>query len=280
MAEQHEREVALFEAALQLPPEQRQAYLEQACAADAGLLSRIQVLLEVNANESRTDFMAGAAPEAQSSLKASFERADRVGDRIGPYKLLQEIGEGGCGVVYMAKQEEPIRRRVALKIIKLGMDTRQVVARFEAERRALALMDHPNIAKVHDAGATATGRPYFVMELVRGLKITHYCDEKKLTTQQRLVQSGFNTSVTVDCSRPLSSASCHVNPYLPPNLPRNYCKPAVTRWNSSDSTTSGATEPRKTTNCTAGSAQSSRPKWTGPVRSFPRLMVSRPERNH
>src|SRR5580765_1764933 len=112
------------------------------------------------------------------------------GDRIGPYKLLQKIGEGGCGVVYMAEQEEPVRRRVALKVIKLGMDTKSVIARFEAERQALALMDHPNIAKIFDAGATdsaesqisnpksqiAGGRPYFVMELVRGIKITDYCD--------------------------------------------------------------------------------------------------------
>ena len=110
----------------------------------------------------------------------------KPGDRIGHYKLLQQIGEGGCGVVYMAEQEEPVRRRVALKIIKLGMDTRQVIARFEAERQALAMMDHPNIAKVLDAGATETGRPYFVMELVRGIKITDFCDQQKLSTHQRL----------------------------------------------------------------------------------------------
>jgi hypothetical protein len=101
--------------------------------------------------------------------------SEKAGDVIGRYKLLQQIGEGGCGVVYMAEQEEPVRRRVALKVIKLGMDTKQVIARFEAERQALAVMDHPNIAKVLDAGATETGRPYFVMELVRGIKITDYC---------------------------------------------------------------------------------------------------------
>src|SRR2546427_13072284 len=112
--------------------------------------------------------------------------AEKIGERIGRYKLLQQIGEGGCGVVYMAEQEEPLRRRVALKVIKLGMDTRQVVARFEAERQALALMDHPNIAKVYDAGATATGRPYLVMELVRGLRITDYCNDKRLPTRKRL----------------------------------------------------------------------------------------------
>jgi serine/threonine protein kinase len=106
--------------------------------------------------------------------------------RIGHYKLLQQIGEGGCGVVFMAEQEEPVRRRVALKVIKLGMDTKRVVARFEAERQALALMDHPNIAKVMDAGATETGRPYFVMELVKGVPITQYCDDEGLNTGQRL----------------------------------------------------------------------------------------------
>src|SRR5262249_7497922 len=101
---------------------------------------------------------------------------EKSGDRIGRFKLLQKLGEGGCGVVYMAEQEEPVRRKVALKVIKLGMDTKSVVARFEAERQALALMDHPHIAKVLDAGATETGRPFFVMELVRGIKITEYCD--------------------------------------------------------------------------------------------------------
>jgi len=110
----------------------------------------------------------------------------KPGDWIGAYKLLQQIGEGGCGVVYMAEQEKPVRRRVALKVIKLGMDTKSVIARFEAERQALALMDHPNIAKVLDAGATEAGRPYFVMELVRGIKITDYCDQNNLSTRERL----------------------------------------------------------------------------------------------
>src|SRR5207237_7196401 len=100
--------------------------------------------------------------------------------------LLQKIGEGGCGVVYMAEQEEPVRRRVALKVIRLGMDTKSVIARFEAERQALAMMDHPNIAKVFDAGATERGRPFFVMELVRGIKITDFCDADRLSTEARL----------------------------------------------------------------------------------------------
>ncbi|MGP8236758.1 MAG: protein kinase domain-containing protein [Limisphaerales bacterium] len=112
--------------------------------------------------------------------------AEKTGDHIGHYKLLEQIGEGGCGVVYVAEQTQPMRRRVALKIIKLGMDTRQVIARFEAERQALALMDHPNIAKVLDAGSTEHGRPFFVMELVKGIPMTRYCDEHKLNTQERL----------------------------------------------------------------------------------------------
>src|SRR5204862_4124100 len=112
--------------------------------------------------------------------------SEKAGDRIGRYKILQQIGEGGCGIVYLAEQEEPVRRRVAVKVIKLGMDTKSVIARFEAERQALALMDHPNIAKVLDAGATDAGRPYFVMELVRGVRITDYCDEAKLSTRERL----------------------------------------------------------------------------------------------
>jgi serine/threonine protein kinase len=111
---------------------------------------------------------------------------EKAGDRIGRYKLLEQVGEGGCGVVYVAEQDQPVRRRVALKVIKLGMDTRQVIARFEAERQALALMDHPNIAKVLDAGATEAGRPFFVMELVRGVKITDYCDRNNLPTIERL----------------------------------------------------------------------------------------------
>src|SRR5207248_5193052 len=125
-------------------------------------------------------------PEAGDSILSETEFNEKPGDRIGRYKLLEKIGEGGCGTVYMAEQEEPVRRRVALKIIKLGMDTKSVIARFEAERQALSLMDHPNIAKVFDAGATASGRPYFVMQLIRGEKITEYCDQHSLSTKERL----------------------------------------------------------------------------------------------
>ena len=123
-------------------------------------------------------------PTVKLDLPDTGDEAE--GQTLGHYKLLQKIGEGGCGVVYMAEQERPIRRRVALKVIKLGMDTKQVVARFEAERQALAVMDHPNIAKVFDAGATDTGRPYFVMELVRGVPITRFCNERQLLLRERL----------------------------------------------------------------------------------------------
>jgi tetratricopeptide (TPR) repeat protein len=128
----------------------------------------------------------GALELSGTEAEAEVVVTEKPGDHIGRYKLLEKIGEGGCGIVYMAEQTEPIRRRVALKVIKLGMDTRQVVARFEAERQALALMDHPNIAKVLEAGATDTGRPYFVMELVKGVRITDYCDQNSLSTGERL----------------------------------------------------------------------------------------------
>jgi len=154
----------------------RQAYLSQSCAGAPGLREEVESLLE--ADEQAGQFMR---PEAK--LPAPAEQS---GDRIGRYKLLEQIGEGGFGVVWMAEQEEPVRRRVALKIVKLGMDTKEVVARFEAERQALAMMDHPNIATVFDGGATAAGRPFFVMELVKGAPITEYCDASKLPTRERL----------------------------------------------------------------------------------------------
>src|SRR6266571_3523916 len=184
MNDSSDRDVVVFAEALQLPVAERSAYLENACGADAELRQRVQRLLKAHAHAG--DFLEHPPPEAvvEASPKACV--GEKPGDRIGRYKLLQQIGEGGCGVVYMAEQEEPIRRRVALKIIKPGMDTKSVMARFEAERQALGLMDHPNIAKVFDAAATESGRPYFVMELVRGVKITDYCDLKSLTTEERL----------------------------------------------------------------------------------------------
>src|SRR5262249_10973721 len=125
--------------------------------------------------------------DLSTQIRAAYKsHIETPGDSIGRYKLLQKIGEGGFGIVYMAEQEQPVRRRVALKVIKLGMSTHQVVARFEAERQALAMMDHPNIAKVLDGGETERGQPFFVMELVRGLPITDYCDQEKLRPNDRL----------------------------------------------------------------------------------------------
>ncbi len=184
MSDWREREAAVFAEALRLPAEQRGAYLEQACAGEEELRRRIEELLR--ASERVGDFLE-ESPHPRGILNGRGEAlGEKPGDRIGRYKLLQQIGEGGCGVVFMAEQDEPVRRRVALKIIKPGMDTRNVIARFEAERQALALMDHPNIAKVFDAGATESGRPYFVMELIRGIRITDYCDQNALTTADRL----------------------------------------------------------------------------------------------
>src|SRR6267378_2530124 len=179
IADQSNREKEIFEQALDITPtEERLRFLTSACGKDAALLARVQALL--HADESGESFL----PEQPKATVVAI--TEKPGDRIGRYKLLQQIGEGGCGAVYMAEQTEPVKRRVALKIIKLGMDTKQVIARFEAERQALAMMDHPNIAKVLEAAATDTGRPYFVMELVRGIKITDYCDQNNLSTRQRL----------------------------------------------------------------------------------------------
>src|SRR6266478_2909485 len=182
----------LFEAALHLKSQaEREAFLQVACATDPGLRRRIVQLLAA-ATEADAFFsgdplkQAGLDEKATIPIPISPAATEQSGMLIGRYKLLQQLGEGGCGVVYMAEQEQPVRRRVALKIIKLGMDTKQVIARFEAERQALALMDHPNIAKVLEAGATETGRPYFVMELVRGIKITDFCDQNNLSTRERL----------------------------------------------------------------------------------------------
>ena len=174
----------IVDAALDLAPAERAAYLDQACGDDARLRQNVEALLHAHQHAPALSSLAPRSPKPSSAL--SIPVTEKPGDKIGPYKLLQQIGVGAFGVVYMAEQEQPIRRRVALKVIKLGMDTKQVIARFEAERQALALMDHPNIAKVFDAGATDTGRPYFVMELVRGVKITDYCDQNNLPTHQRL----------------------------------------------------------------------------------------------
>jgi serine/threonine protein kinase len=178
----------------------RQAFLEGAYAGDQAMRVAVEDMLAAHAAAEGFFQASGSAiapaaaalralasdPKlgANGGTEASLDEAD--GRLVGPYKLLQKIGEGGCGVVYLAEQEQPVRRLVALKIIKLGMDTRNVIARFKAELQALALMEHPNIAQVLDAGATATGRPYFVMELVRGIKLTDYCDESRLDVRARL----------------------------------------------------------------------------------------------
>jgi len=184
MNDSPDRKVAVFTEALQFPADERAAYLERACGLDAELRRQVEALLRTH--DQVGDFLEEPPQKTVSEAKPGISVGEKPGDRIGRYKLLQQIGEGGCGVVFMAEQEEPVRRRVALKIIKPGMDTKSVITRFEAERQALALMDHPNIAKVFDAGATESGRPYFVMELVRGIKITEYCDQNSLTTEERL----------------------------------------------------------------------------------------------
>jgi serine/threonine protein kinase len=182
----------LFVAALEIKDRAaRAAFLEEACKGNPELRRAVDDYLETSTKAEEFFTRSGqAVVEVNEVLKlgSSLVEADaeKPGSCIGPYKLLQRLGEGGCGVVYMAEQEKPVRRRVALKIIKLGMDTKSVIARFEAEQQALALMDHPNIARVLDAGVTDSGRPFFVMELVHGVKLTAYCDENKLSLQQRL----------------------------------------------------------------------------------------------
>jgi eukaryotic-like serine/threonine-protein kinase len=174
----------IFNAALAFTAAERPIYLAGACRDNLPLRQRVEALLR--AHEAPQGFLPDQPDATVRSTIAITPISEMPGTVIGRYKLLQQIGEGGCGVVYMAEQQEPVRRRVALKVIKLGMDTKQVIARFEAERQALALMDHPNIAKVLDAGATETGRPYFVMELVKGIPITRFCDENNLSTATRL----------------------------------------------------------------------------------------------
>ncbi|MBN1974538.1 MAG: serine/threonine-protein kinase [Sedimentisphaerales bacterium] len=179
--EQEKIESILYEALGKTDVEERKAYLEKACGTNTKLRAEIDSLLLAYEDEK------GILKTPPDLLKGPFSTpTEGSGTVIGRYKLLEKIGEGGMAVVYMAEQQEPISRKVALKIIKLGMDTKQVIGRFEAERQALALLDHPNIAKVLDAGATNTGRPYFVMELVKGVSITEYCDQNNLNTKERL----------------------------------------------------------------------------------------------
>ncbi len=179
-----------------LPPEQWPAYVAEAGGGDVELERQVRHLLQVHLEAG--SFLerpavgplgTGAYVPAQAEVPAPGEKVEGregAGTVIGPYKLLQQVGEGGMGTVWMAEQTRPVQRKVALKIIKPGMDSRQVLGRFEAERQALALMDHPHIARALDAAATEGGRPYFVMELVKGQPITTYCDEHRLTPRQRL----------------------------------------------------------------------------------------------
>jgi serine/threonine protein kinase len=196
MHEQLPSEKSIFEAIFdESSRAERAAYLDRVCAGDAQLRREVEALLNAH-DELRS--IPKVAPARALGATSEFtrpgaaegrERAvlrERPSTVIGPYKLLEQIGEGGMGLVFMAEQMQPVRRRVALKVLKPGLETRQVVARFEAERQALALMDHPHIAKVFDAGVTESGRPYFVMELVRGVHVTDYCDKRRLTTRQRL----------------------------------------------------------------------------------------------
>src|SRR5271166_4348406 len=164
-----------------VPPERWEERLVECAGADEDIRRRVKLLLAAHRDDS---FLASPAPALQGTIDDPI--TERPGTVIGPYKLLEQIGEGGFGLVFMAEQTQPVRRKVALKVLKPGMDTRQVVARFEAERQALALMDHPNIARVFDGGETASGRPYFVMELVRGIPITDFCDQSHLSIRERL----------------------------------------------------------------------------------------------
>ena len=175
-------EQTLFAAALEREnPNERAAYLDGACGDDSDLRGRIEQLLDAYGRSD--EFMQ--SPALEPTLVATMV-AEKPGTQIGPYKIREQLGEGGFGLVFVAEQTEPVRRKVALKIIKPGMDTKEVLARFSAEQQALALMDHPNIARVFDAGTTKEGRPYFVMEYVKGVPIVEYCNQQKLSIKERL----------------------------------------------------------------------------------------------
>ncbi len=172
---------SLFLAALERAPEQWPSFLAQACGDNAELRARADELLR--AHQAMGSIHGGSVGTVDTVDEPVTQR---LGTLIEPYKLLEQIREGGFGIVFMAEQQEPIRRKVALKVLKPGMDSKEVIARFEAERQALALMDHPNIARVLDGGETVAGRPYFVMELVKGVPITQFCDDGHLAVLQRL----------------------------------------------------------------------------------------------
>src|SRR5262249_53475252 len=178
-------------------PAERAAFLDRACAGDAALRRRLESLLRAHdepadplerlARELRADGSDTGSRSSWSDPETAVPAPrEAAGTRVGPYKIVQKRGEGGMGAVYLAEQEQPVRRRVALKVIKPGMDSAPILARFEAERQALALMDHPHIAKVFDAGTAEGGRPYFVMELVQGVPLTRFCDQERLPPRERL----------------------------------------------------------------------------------------------
>ena len=170
-----------LEAVEKYTPDQWPRFLDQACEGDSRLREHVEALLKAHGESN--PMLDGTGVAATIGMPPITEKP---GTLVGPYKLLEQIGEGGMGLVFMARQQEPVKRNVALKVIKPGMDSKQVIARFEAERQALALMDHPNIARVLDAGSTESGRPYFVMDLVRGIPVTEYCDRERLSTRDRL----------------------------------------------------------------------------------------------
>src|SRR5580658_7905701 len=185
MPETAGRTESLFAAAVALPPEERGAYLERECAGDPSLRGRLLALLKAHDRAGHViDRPVDGARDQTAGYAPTSEQPGTI--IAGRYKLLEEIGQGGMGTVWAAEQTAPVRRKVALKLIKAGMDSQSVLARFEAERQALALMDHPNIAKVLDGGLTDSGRPYFVMEYVKGVPITEYCDATRLSVEERL----------------------------------------------------------------------------------------------
>ncbi|MEM8679797.1 MAG: serine/threonine-protein kinase, partial [Planctomycetota bacterium] len=173
-------EKEIFQTAADLSVEQRAAYLAEACGEDRALRSRVDRLLDLH--DQQTGFMA--VPAAEAAVGEAV--GEQPGSVIGPYTLIEVLGEGGMGIVFRARQVEPVARDVALKVVKPGLDTREVISRFRAEQQALAVMNHPNVAKVLDAGTTEKGRPFFVMELVEGVPITQFCDQQRMNNQQRL----------------------------------------------------------------------------------------------
>jgi len=183
--EQFQRVEKLFHAARELPNSERAAYLDQACPDDAEVRAKVEAMLSQVDRDEPLETLKVEVGRVLEPVKGVLEELS-LGAQVGPYRVIEQLGEGGMGVVYLAEQTEPVKRQVALKLIKLGMDTKEVVARFESERQALALMKHPNVAAVYDAGATGRGRPYFVMEYVEGVPITQYCDQHKLDTRRRL----------------------------------------------------------------------------------------------